>query len=309
MFTDTATSGLDFLWNDTAESPTVTLPTSDRPRRAQYEEGQVKDKISNCGRVWKKFFSAETGRRQAKPYLCRIFHSEHGHCERCLQQRATELTKRILLADKHAEAQGQHIYCVDLPTSKRNSIARKYGKKNYLACPLSDDILRIFYQSASADGIEYAFLVNKHTPYEFWVETAKSPIGKNLSGNLGKIEPTKGEGDETPATEKEEPVKIKVTEVVVEGLSREDDEEAVLTAYMQTVDAQPKTAAQVQDVLAKRTQTYVREAVKRGGVLKHIEASYHKVLLSKLRWDSGDELLASQIEPRYDAPSVWETRR
>lgn len=302
------TAGLDFLWTDTTDAPTVTLPTSDRPRRQKWTAEEIKQKIENCREAWKRFFRAENGKQDTKPFLCRIFHSEHGHCQECLEYRADQLRLRIRQAMKWAELEGLKVFCADVPADKRRQMARKYGKQNYLACPQPDGKVRVFYQSASSDDVAGARQLDDTFGKQYWVETAQTPIGQNMSGNLGKpVAPATGDETENEDMAKEKKVKIEITEVVVRDISAKDEDAALKIAYLETIDLQPKTPAEVEAALKKRTQIYIREINKRGGAILHTEQVKHKVLPSAIKWDTGASLLGSEMAtpPREKGMDYW----
>lgn len=292
----------DFLWTTLGSEATqieIELPADGRERRHQYTEDEIKDKIEHCRVFWKNFFASENGKRQMKPFLCRIFHSEYGFCPHCLEQRALEIQNRILRATCQAEKASESIYYVDVDSIERNGYSREYGKANYLACPQPNDIVRIFYQ-ATQPASQQAVKVTTSLNLEFWKETAMSPIGKNMSGNLGKpkekvaapAEDMEGNGGDK---RKDEIVQINVTEVVITGLSHKQEESATREAYLDTMSLCPTTAEEVEDALKQRTQAYIKACIKRGGTLKYVEVVKHKLNLANLKWDTGKNLIAGEI--------------
>lgn len=182
-----STDSLNFLWanQENATAPNIELPTTgNRERRINYTADEIKEKISHCRASWKHFFSKEDGKRQSKPFLCRIFHSEHGHCPHCLEQRILEIQKRISHATCEAGKANELVFYMDVNADERGSVSRDLGKGNFMACPLSNDKVRIFYQAEQPLNEMSEQLIAP--TYEFWKQTSMSPVGKNLSGNLGK---------------------------------------------------------------------------------------------------------------------------
>lgn len=294
----------DFLWTTLGSEATqieIELPADGRERRHQYTEEQIKDKIEHCRVYWKNYFSAETGKRQSKPFLCRIFHSEYGCCPHCLEQRAIEIQKRAIRASHEAKKASESVFYVDVDAFERNSYARELGKDNYLACPQPNEKVRIFYR-ASQPINEQSFEVTYSFNLEFWKETAMSPVGLNMSGNLGKqkekmstvADENEQEGNGQPKDN--DSIQISITEVVVTGLSRKEEEAATREAYLETMDCQPTTAEEVEEFIKLRTQAFIKSAIKRGGTLKYVEAVKHKLCLADVRWPTGKELLESEID-------------
>lgn len=284
-----STNPLVFLWSDdSATTTTPQLPTTNRERRNEYTEEEIKEKIAYCRASWKSFYEPNNGKRQTKPFLCRIFHSEYGHCPHCLEQRTFSITKRVVESMTDAHKVNEQVYYEDVDISERGNYARKYGKDNYIACPISEDVIRVFYQ-APQPGNQQAKEVSTSMPMSFWKETAMSPVGKNMSGNMGKLK-------STPDVEPSEATEINVTEVVITGLTRQEEESANKEALLETIDMQPITPEEVEECLQKRIQAFMRAVVRRGGAVKYVEVIKHKLCASDIKWATGKELLESEID-------------
>lgn len=294
-------NSFDFLWsNQDTTAPTIVLPTSNtRERRASYTEEEIKDKINHCRSVWKHSFSKENGTRQSKPYLCRIFHSDYGFCPNCLNQRIWELQKRTSSA---ASVSGESLFFLDTNLDERETLSRRLGKDNYIACPLSDDKVRFIYQAEQP--LDESVKLPDISDSAFWKETAMSPIGKNMSGNLGKTTATTTNDSEEDEGAKKN-TEINITEVVITGLTSKEDESAAREAYLETMDLDPQTPEEVEGALKKRMQAYIKAAVRRGGTVKFTEIVTQKISTSKIKWLTGKALVASEM-PNADIVSLVE---
>lgn len=82
---------------------------------------------------------------------------------------------------------------------------------------------------------------------------------------------------------------------MIVGLNRKEDESATREAYLETMDLDPKTPEEVEDALRKRTQAYIRAAVKRGGIVKYIEVVTQKLSATNINWVTGKDLVASEL--------------
>jgi hypothetical protein len=269
---------LAFLWEDTPtltvkQSPYLTLdeqlsilwPDANTPQPVQLPVGNEKLSVEeqqlaaqHCGKTFGQGFNEANGQRAVRSFICHYFR----HCDNCLSKRAGELRRRVESAIRDANCDGR-IICAIYAGNTR-SITRKYGKDNYICCPMDDGTTCIFVRcDADKPAGEKLNLYNLNGID--WKTIAKSPEGRNFSGNLGKEPMTPAPTDSEMVDDANMPEPVMVPEVVIVDLTAAQQNQAFDEAIQQTKHLSPRTAIQVEEALRERMRAYVMACQTKGG--------------------------------------------
>lgn len=284
-------------------APDAPTWTAGRQPRSQAD---IETALAHCGQTWVRAFNPHTGQYEIRPFYCRIIHSPYGHCPYCLERRATELRQRIHAALEMQLGKARPLRFADVDATEQERIRRKYGKARYLACPLPDGRVRLFWEAAVDD--ERGAILDWWSVGEIdWEECAATPAGKNLSGALGQQKNDNGGraaagASVEAASAAASPVLIETTEAVIEGLTPEAEAAAVRASYLATIHLQPQTPEAVAEALSVRMAAFVSEVKRRGGHVVFLLENQRRLHPNRINWLQEKDLLADDITTPDGAP-------
>lgn len=245
---------LSMIWPDIDSTPRYQLPTGNE--KLTTEEQAVASAL--CGKCFGTGFSPVNGDRSVRRFRCHYFRL----CDDCLGVRAGLLRRRIETAMRDAESAGLKIHVI--VTDNTRPIARKFGKDNYLTCPLADGTSQMFIQCDDDCAIGEAISIYSLHAID-WKALALSPENRNFSGKLGQDEHKPGAMDADGVEDPNAPQPLSAPEVVISDISREQMSQALDDAIRLTDHLRPRSILEVEQALRERLQKYVELCSAVGG--------------------------------------------
>lgn len=264
---------LSFLWPDIDSAPIYQLPTGSE--KLTTEEQAIAAAL--CGKCFGASYMPATGDRRVKRFRCHYFRL----CDDCLVARAGLLRRRVETAIRIAESAGLKIRTIT--TDDTRPIARKFGKENYISCPLVDGSTQMFIRCDADYAIgEEIGIYGLHAID--WKALALSPENRNFSGKLGQDEhkPGTADGVEDPNA----PQPLSMPEVVIGGVSQAQMNQALDDAIKLTDHLRPKSILEVEQALRERVQKYVELCSAIGGRVAFIRNITQVVKPADIDWST-----------------------
>lgn len=262
---------LSMIWPDIDSTPRVQLPTGNE--KLTTEEQAVASAL--CGKCFGASYAPATGDRRVKRFRCHYFRL----CADCLAVRAGALRRRVETAIRIAESAGMKIRAI--VTSDTRSIARKFGKDNYICCPLADGTSQMFIQCD--DGCTIGDEIGIYSLHAFdWSAIALSPENRNFSGKLGQDE--RKSSPEGSIEDPNAPQPLSTPEVVISGITQAQMNQALDDAIRLTEHLRPQTILEVEEALRERVQKYVELCTTAGGRLAFIRNITQVVKPADIDW-------------------------
>lgn len=222
---------------------------------------------------WVYYRDVHTGELKRQWWTCK-----EKDCPHCQGQRADESERRMLRALDYARGHNVELRFVAMDSEDdAKKLVRKFGKENVYRSPNPDGTVEIYYVSDDDDDRWNGQVVSEEDIMERdWHDWSYVPDGKRQSGSLG-IPERDEEVDDSYQT-------INVEEVVVEGISDEEIEEANVEALVYHRGLDPKNAEEVERDLGFIMGTFKENVIRRGGRI--VLSTYKKkaVYRDKVNW-------------------------
>lgn len=261
------------IWPDIDSTPRYQLPTGNE--KLTTEEQAVASAL--CGKCFGTGYAPTDGDRKVRRFRCHYFRL----CDDCLGVRAGLLRRRVETAMRDAESAGLKIHIVT--TDNTRPIARKFGKQNYIACPLADGTSQMFIRCDADCAIGEAISIYNLHAID-WKALALSPENRNFSGKLGQDEyksaPVDDEGMEDPNA----PQPLSAPEVVISGISQAQMNQALDDAIKLTEYLHPQSVFEAKQALRERVQKYVELCSAMGGHVAFIRNITQVVKPADINW-------------------------
>ena len=264
---------LSFVWPDIDDAPRHHLPTGNE--KLTTDEQAVASAL--CGKCFGTGFSPVDGGHSVKRFRCHYFRL----CDDCLVARAGMARRRVETAIRVAESAGLKIRTII--TDNTRPIARKFGKDNYLTCPLADGTSQMFIQCDDDCTIGEAISIYNLHAID-WKALALSPENRNFSGKLGQDERKPGAVDADGVEDPNAPQPLSAPEVVISGVSQAQMSQALDDAIKLTGHLRPRSILEVEEALRERLQKYVELCTAVGGHVAFIRNITKVVKPADIDW-------------------------
>jgi len=238
-------------------------------------------RAAQCGQTF-SHFNPETGRPGFYERKCGMFRL----CDRCLEERANGF--RIEMS-RAAEQHGWAFFMKVVSPEERKSFVRQFKRSEYRCFPLEDGSFLIFYvnRNRSPDknleswenlseedlrdelGGEVAFHL---VDVQNWNSIAKTPEGKNVSGNLGK-----------PAISSKDRAVVE-NWAIRSDLTLDQERACLEQACKETSDLDPHTPEEVEAALAVRKDAALRILKEHGAKKIECFSIRESIRISHINW-------------------------